>query len=158
VTSETIERVARWCTKQRLPFERRADAVWLPNPAAPGYGVLIRDTGDATEWSLPFPTPAQPGRVAETERALAWLNRRAGPGEWQQLPDRSVRYQLRVPLEQIAQADVEGDAPTTVRTDPMWRSLRAVMDAGNAHVHALVEIMAGRKPPEYVETASGGRG
>ena len=156
MTPETIERVARWCTRQRLPFDRRADSVWLPNPAAPGYGVLIRDAGGATEWSMSFPTPAQPGRVAETERAIAWLNQRSVLGEWQMLPDRTVRYRLRVPLEQIAQADVQGDAPTTVRTDPLWRSLRAVMDAGNDHVHALVEIMAGRKPPEYVETTQAG--
>lgn len=158
MTSEAIERVAAWCTRQRLPFERRADSVWLPNPAAPGFGVLIRDIGDATEWSMPFPIPAQPGRVVETERALAWLNQRSAPGEWQLLPDRTVRYRLRVSLEQIARADTQGDAPTTVRTDPMWRSMRAVMDAGNTHVHALVQIMAGREPPEYVETMTGGRG
>jgi hypothetical protein len=38
----------------------------------------------------------------------------------------------------------------------LMATLRAVLDAGNAHVHALVEVMAGREPAEYVQTAVGG--
>lgn len=144
MTSETLERVATWCKQTRLPFELRADAVWLPNPAAPRYGVLIRDAGDATEWSMPFPIPARPERIADTERALAWLNQRPGPGAWELLPDRTVRYQLYMPIDQLA------------NNAALMATLRAVLDAGNAHVHALVEVMAGREPAEYVQTAVGG--
>ena len=144
MTSDNLERVASWCQRERLPFERRADAVWLPNPAAPRYGVLIRDAGGDTEWSVPFPIPAKPDRIADTERALAWLNQRPGPGAWELLPDRTVRYRLRVPAEQLADRAA------------LMASLRAVLDAGNAHVHALVEVMAGREPAEYVQTAIGG--
>src|SRR5262245_27524075 len=91
VTSENIEHVAAWCERKRLPFELR---LWLPNPAAPRYGVLIRDVGGTTVWSMPFPIPANPDRVAETRRALDWLNQhRPGPGAWELLlPERTVRY------------------------------------------------------------------
>lgn len=147
MTSENLERVATWCKQTRLPFELRADAVWLPNPAAPRYGVLIRDAGSdasgATEWSMPFPIPAQPERVADTERALAWLNQQPGAGAWELLSDRTVRYRLHMPADQLADRKA------------LMSSLRAVLDAGNTHVHALVEVMAGREPAEYVQTAIG---
>jgi hypothetical protein len=144
VTSENIECIATWCKHARLPFELREDAVWLPNPAAPRYGVLIRDADGATEWSMPFPIPALRDRVANTQRALAWLNRRPGPGAWELLPDRTVRYRLHMPADQLAHRGA------------LMASLRAVLDAGNAHVHALVEVMAGREPAEYVQVAIGG--
>lgn len=56
----------------------------------------------------------------------------------------SVLYQLRVPADQSASSDA------------LMAGLRAVLDAGNAHVHALVEVMAGREPAGYVQTAIGG--
>ncbi len=139
-----IEHVASWCNAMRLPLERRGDALWLPNPAAPRYGVLIRDADGDTEWSMPFPIPAVVDRMEATQRALSWLNQRPGPGAWELLPDRTVRYRLVVPASQLANSAA------------LMASLRAVLDAGNAHVHALVEVMAGREPPEYVQTAVGG--
>lgn len=141
-----LERVAAWCEETRLPFELRPDAVWLPNPAAPRYGVLIRDLDGVIEWSMPFPIPALADRVADTRRAIFLLNEWSGSGMWELLADRTVRYVLR-------------SAPNLVTDSAaLMRSLRTVLDAGNACVHALVEVMAGREPAEYVRTAIEGLG
>jgi hypothetical protein len=144
VTPANIEHVAAWCANSRLPFERRADGLWIPNSAAPRYGVLIRDVAgdrEVIEWSMPFPIPAKPDCVAETQRALGWLNQWSGPGAWELLADRMVRYRLYMPAEQLATGDALMDC------------LRAVLDAGNAHVHALVSVMIGDEPAEYVHSS-----
>jgi len=144
MASDNLERITTWCQRIRLPFHQRADAVWLPNPAAPRYGVLIREVDAATEWSMPFPIPAQPDCIDATRRALTCLDQRSGPGVWELQPDRTVRYRLHMPVDRLADEAA------------LMAGLRAVLDAGNDHVHGLVEVMAGREPPEYVQTASAG--
>jgi hypothetical protein len=137
MTAIALARIVLRCGELGIAVEARGDALWIANPAAPAYGVTVRAVGGELEWSLALARPVADGRMSAAVRALHALNAEAGGGAWQLDPAaRTVRFVLRTP------AGVAGDS---------WlAALQAVIAHANAHAHALIEVIEGREPADYL--------